>query len=321
MFENVKKGIVKLWAQYDIIKKHCVYGKVFLRYSFVDCKCSSFEQYEASITRLYHTIEKGLSYANYRAGFGKGNIEALIVSLEQYVKKGYDTSAFAYESALSCLYAYMKKNNEYGYEDKLLEERVRKMPGHENGYGGTIQVSCPESPENLNYEQLVKMRHSIRHFSDTPLDMETIKDAISLAQYTPSACNRQGWRTRIVADREKVKEILLNQNGNRGFENEIDKLLVVTADLRAQQKNRELYQAFIDGGMYAENILNALYYKGIGSVPLSASLTTNQEKAIRKLLDIEPSEVFILFIGVGNYPKSPFLTTRSERRKADIEIY
>lgn len=296
------------------------YHKLFEENSFVDRNCTYPEQFEASITRLYHTIEKGLSYDEYRAGFGKDNIEGLITSLEQYSSKGYDTTAFFYETALSCLYSYVQKNREYGYEDAQLEDRIKKLPGKANKYGGTMLVSAPQHPEMLTYEKLVTSRHSIRHFSNIPLDVERLKDAIRLAQYTPSACNRQGWKTRIVADKEKIKTILANQNGNRGFGHEFDKLLVITADLRAQQKDRELFEAFIDGGMYAESILNSLFAKGIGSVPLSAALTAEQEKNVRDTVGMDNAEVLILFIGVGNYPDGKFLTTRSERKPAKIEV-
>ena len=296
------------------------YIRKFEKYSFVDCKCKTPEQFEASVTRLYHTIEKGLSYENYRAGFGQANVSDLITSLEQYASYGFDTSAFFYQTALSCLHAYVAKNRQYGHEDKKLEERIEKLPGGGNECGGTITVSAPAAPEKLTYKELVTQRHSIRHFSDTPVDAEKIKEAIALAQYTPSACNRQGWKTRIIADKDKIRDILANQNGNRGFGHEFDKLLVITADLRAQQKDRELFQAFIDGGMYAQSLINSLYYYGLGSVPLSASLTPVQEKNVRSIAGLDDAEVLIMFIGLGNYPEKETLTARSERRKADAEI-
>lgn len=320
----------KVWKAASGIKKRIIgsttrnvmdrYYKKFEENSFIDCSCRTAEQFEASIIRLYHTIEKGLSYENYRAGFGKENVCNLLISLEQYSSKGFDTSAFFYETALSCLKEYLRKNKENGHEDSELELRVNKLPGKANKSGGTILVSAPVHPENLTYEQLVTMRHSIRHFSKEPVDGNLLQEAIKLAQYTPSACNRQGWKTRIVADKERIKTIIANQNGNRGFGQEFDKLLVVTSDLRAQQKSRELFQAFIDGGMYAESVLNCLYSKGIGSVPLSASLTAEQEKNIRKVVGMDDAEVFILFVGVGNYPKGEFLTTRSERKPIKVEV-
>lgn len=72
--------------------------------------------------------------------------------------------------------------------------------------------------------------------------------------------------------------------------------------------------------MYAESVLNCLYSKGIGSVPLSASLTAEQEKNVRKVIGMDDAEVFILFIGVGNYPEGEFLTTRSERKPIEVEV-
>lgn len=296
------------------------YFSKFDNYSFIDCECKLPAQFEASVTRLYHTIEKGLSYEEYRAGFGKKNVDNLITSLEQYVSKGLDTSAFFYETSLSCLKAYIQKNKEHGLEDKELEQRIAKLPGKANEYGGTIIVTAPEHPESMTYEQLVKSRHSIRHFSEKPVNLELLKAAIKLAQFTPSACNRQGWKTRIVTGKDTIKAILANQNGNKGFGQEFDKLLIVTADLCAQQRRREVFEAFIDGGMYAESIINSLFFYGLGCVPLSAALTLEQESNIREIVKMDDAEVFIMFIGVGNYPANEFNTTRSERREANIEV-
>lgn len=316
LLSKVKKTI-KGQTNSAFIKEYC---RKFSNESFIDCNCKYPEQFEASIIRLYHTIEKGLSYKNYRAGFGKENINKLITTLEQYASKGFDLSAFFYETALSCLEQYLKKNKEYGWQNEELEKRIRMLPGNANCFGGTILVSAPKETNKMNYEELIKARHSIRTFSDKSVRMEDLNDAIKLAQYTPSACNRQGWKTRVVIEKNTIKKILDNQNGNRGFGDEFDKLLIVTAELRAQQRERELFQAFIDGGMYAENLLNSLYYKKIGSVPLSASLTHAQEMNVRKITGISDSEVLILFIGIGEYPDGEFLTTRSERKPIQIDI-
>lgn len=296
------------------------YQKMFLKYSFVDLSCESIEQFDASITRLYHTIEKGLSYSDYRPGFGKDNVEKLLTSLEQYKQHGYDTERFCFKTAISCLDEYVTKNKVNGLEDSALESRMAALAGVSNGMGGVISVSKPADPESMNYEELVSSRHSIRHFSDKPVDVELIKEAIRLAQYTPSACNRQCWKTRIIADKDKISSVLDNQNGNRGFGHEFDKLLVITADLRAQQRSREMFEAYIDGGMYAESVLNSLYCKGIGSVPLSAALLPSQDIKVREMLGINDAEVLIIFIGVGNYPEGEFLTTRSERKPSEIEV-
>lgn len=295
------------------------YGARFEKYAYVDCQCTDWEQFRASITRLYHTIEKGLAYIDFRPGFGKENIEQLLQSLHQYAEHGYDCTAEFYGAALSCLEAYISKNKAHGLDLKELEARIAQLPGASNGLGGVIEISAPVEPEKMNFKELMSSRHSIRHFSAQRVDSDALADAVRTAQYTPSACNRQGWKTRIIQDKNTVAGILANQNGNKGFGNEIDQLIIITADLRAQQRNREVFQAYIDGGMYAANILNALHYKGIGSVPLSAALTSEQERNVRQLLAMDDAEVLILIIGVGNYPPGSILTTRSERRFEPIQ--
>ena len=312
-----KCGIIKS----DVNNKFESYIKRYNRYAFSDVACDNYEQYEAVITRWYHTIEKGLSYRNYRPGFGKENIEKLLILLEAYEKE-YDTSAFFYRTALSCLHEYIEKNREYGVINFALSDRVNKLQGEKNECGGVIHIDQIDlsDVQKMNFEEVLKNRHSIREFSDNPVEIDTLKNAITLSQHTPSACNRQGWRTRIIADKSVLGKVLENQNGNRGFGEGIDKLLLITCDLRYFNKKRELFQPFIDGGMYASNVINSLFYYGIGSIPLSASLSSSQEKCVRQILDLSDTEVLIIFIGVGNYPKE-CLTARSERKdNLNIEV-
>lgn len=75
------------------------YCKGYSENAFVEVSCKNIQQYEACITRLYHTIEKGLSYLEYRPGFGKDNVEKLIVTLSNYANY-YDTEIFLSDSNL-----------------------------------------------------------------------------------------------------------------------------------------------------------------------------------------------------------------------------
>lgn len=185
------------------------YYNKYQSYSFADGACTDEKQFEASITRLYHTVEKGLSYLNYRPGFGKENVLALVKSMEQYSRQ-YGVDKFFYQTALSVLNEYAKKNEKYGFENKEVSKRISALPGVANDAGGVIKF-IPLSEEELgkaNYKELVETRHSIRHFSDKPVELERVEDAVKLAQYTPSACNRQGWKTYIVKDKAVLREVL-----------------------------------------------------------------------------------------------------------------
>lgn len=298
------------------------YAKKFEKQAFRGKKCESYNQYEAVITRWYHTIEKGLAYIEYRAGFGKKNIDYLLLSMENYVKDGYDQSALFFQTALSTLDAYIDKNKKYGIDTSILENRVAQFSNKHNQLGGTIcfePVSLDEI-QQLGYKEFITSRHSMRHFANEPIELERVKCAIELAQHTPSACNRQGWRSIIIENKEILSKVLANQNGNEGFGHEFDKLILVVTDTQYFNIDRELFQPFIDGGMYAQSLLNALHYYGIASVPLSASLNPSQEKNVRKYLQLKESEMLIMFIGIGAYPEK-CQTTRSERRKAAITVF
>lgn len=318
--KKIKQFARNVYSRIFMLIKNLDYYNRYSNNTFNIWSCKNPEQFEGSITRLYHTVEKGLSYLDYRPGFGKDNVMILICLMKQYADL-YDVDQFFYRTALSVLNEYIRKNKEFGYEDKDLEKRIKVLPGDENGRGGIIKFTPPmkEFLESFNYEQLVKSRHSMRHFSKEPVDLERVRKVVELAQFTPSACNRQGWKSRIVTNKTKIDTILHNQNGNRGFGQEIDKLIVITGDLRYFNRDRELHQVFIDGGMYAMSILNALYYEGIASVPLSASLTIKQEKRVRSVLGMDKAEVFILIVGIGNYPDE-CQTTKSERKPVKVEI-
>lgn len=317
------KNIVKKIVNTNSNQKKCIdYMNRFKKYSFRTGECKDEKQWEACITRLYHTIEKGLSYEHYRAGFGKDNIATLLNSLERYVLSGGNTEASFYRTALDVLHKYVEKNAEFGLMDENLKNELDKLPGKANGLGGIIEFEAPgfEELRSMNYEIFVKTRHSMRHFSNEEVDGSSIKGALKLAQFTPSACNRQGWKTRIIADKNLLKDVLKNQNGNRGFGEEINKLLLITVDLRYFNYERELHQAYIDGGMYAMSVINGLHYEGLATIPLSAALTLEQEKKVRDLLDLDDSELFILFVGVGQYPEH-CRTTRSERKQVEFIVH
>lgn len=307
----------KQMTREELEYKNKTYLARYEKYAFNGNKCIDEKQYEAVITRWYHTIEKGLAYSEFRAGFGKDNLNALLTAMENYIADGYSPDAFFYRTALSALKAYQDKNAEYDCVNEELNDRISKLPGTPNEAGGAVNSGTisQEQVKQLGYADFIYSRHSMRHFSEEPLDKDSLDRAIALAQHTPSACNRQGWQARIILDKTLIDKVLANQNGNRGFGHEFTGLILVTGDLRCFNRDRELYQVYIDGGMYAQSILNALHYEHIASVPLSASLISTQEENVRRLLKIGNSEELIMFIGIGNYPEDG-LTARSERREA-----
>lgn len=320
---EIRKKTKEIKQKILIIAKNNDYIKKYKKFSFNinKEKYKDYEQYEAVITRLYHTVEKSLAFSNFKPGHGINNIKLLIQVMKNYYKDGFDVNKTFFKCSLAALEAYIKKNEENNFFNNEIYNEIKNLPGTSNKLGGTIQFKPLSENEikKLNYEEFIKSRHSIRHFSHKKIDLNILNNVLELAQYTPSACNRQGWKTCIISDKKVIKDVLKNQNGNEGFGNEFDKLLLILGDLRYFNKDRELYQVYIDGGMYAQSIINSLHFYHIGSVPLSASLTLKQEKNIRKILSLNEAETFIMFIGIGNYPDE-CITTLSARREINTKI-
>ena len=303
-------------------QKANIYLAKFLEYSFdQDLTCYSSEKsYEGSIRRWTHIVQKGLSMNEYKYGSGRRAFDILLELLINYSKE-YEIDCVYYQDALNALEEYLKKNKQV-YSDYLeIREKVDTLPGIRINKAAVINYKPKDEAEygNMTFEEIVKDRHSIRHFSNEKLSIDDIVDAAKMADYSPSACNRKGWTTYFITNKQKIMEVLKNQNGNRGFGEEIQVLGLVTFDLHFCNIDRELFQAFIDGGMYSMNLINSLHSKGIATIPLSASLYDEQEDAIRNILGISDAEVFILFIGMGNYAETNLVTKYSERNS--IKIY
>jgi len=52
------------------------------------------------------------------------------------------------------------------------------------------------------YYELIRQRHSIRHFTDQPVDREVIETCIRAAGTAPSGANHQPWHFACVSDPE-----------------------------------------------------------------------------------------------------------------------
>lgn len=290
--------------------------KRYSKHSFGPGKLN-YPQIEARLTKEYHSIEKGLSYDNLRLGFGKQVLQNVIDLMIQYREQDFPLNTHVYQTALSNLDEYIRVHEENDYDVNDLKNifNVLKEDAHFNDTGGVRYENKDDVLKNskANFKDFSLSRHSVRDYSEEPVSYEEIEKALKLAAHTPSACNRQSWNVRIVEDPKLKKYVQQNQNGNRGFGDYIDKFVIITGDVRYYERARERNQANIDGGMYAMNLLYAFHYYEIAAVPLSGSLTIEQENNLRTTFDISEAENFIMFIGIGNYTEE-YKVAKSDRR-------
>lgn len=89
----------------------------------------------------------------------------------------------------------------------------------------------------------------------------------------------------------------------------------MTANLKAFL-SYEIHQAYIDGGLYAMNLINALHSLGLGTIPLSSGFEENKLKRLEEF-GVSENEVPIVIIGFGELPRN-FKIAVSNRK--DIAI-
>lgn len=280
--------------------------------------CNTFNNdREASLTSLLiksHVLEKGITMPERRLGFGYDRIRELICNCETAIQR-FGTDSMELQSSLVDLKQYRDIHVEKGFQlPDDIETGINKLVTYlkiadENCY----RIKKTDFfKETSDYKQFAESRHSVRWFSDKPVDKELLLKAIELAQTAPSACNRQSVRVKIIESPKKKKVCESLQNGNRGFGQYADKWLLITAELGAWAY-RDVNSAYIDAGIYVMSLLNALHYYGIVACPLNAHLEIDQLKELQKEIGYPESEIPMLFIVVGNAPED-FMVAKSRRK-------
>ena len=288
---------------------------LFYKYSFDQKHLETKEKFEYYLTKQYHIIEKGLALPEPRLGFGKETIVNLINKSTKYYEN-YGISELL-TSISSCLSEYLdfhkinSINIESDYYTNIREFIDKVQP---NKLGGTKEMTKKNILKSIDFdfENFLRTRTSVRDFSEKEVELNSIIDAMSLAKLAPSVCNRQGWKAHVYSDTALINQLLTLQNGNRGFTESINKLLIIVGDMRSFTK-LESNQIYIDGGIFSMNVLLSLHSKGLGAIALNTCLPYTIEKKVKKLAGLQEYEKLIMMIAVGNI-KNDFKVAMSNRK-------
>jgi nitroreductase len=168
-----------------------------------------------------------------------------------------------------------------------------------------------------SFDVFSQSRCSIRDFDPQSLiNLDEIIAAIDIARKAPSACNRQSAFAHIY-EGAKAHELFDFQGGANGFGHDMQYAILITADMRRYFIN-ERHQMFVDGGLFAMDLLFALHYKGLATIPLTTAYKTNQTRKLKKTFGIPSNEVPVMIIGVGAY-KETYKVAVSHRKP--LEAY
>lgn len=278
-----------------------------MRYNASRGTVGDVEKFQYTILRQNHVIEKGMSMRCPRKGFGREKVLALIASLKKYFELYGDKDKLFLTYPLGTVKAYI----DYMENDNVcigeIKEKYLELADDVSPLVVEVRAGVVPALKNdiINaakgdFQSLLFSRHSMRYFSGKLVSHETIVRALSLAQRTPSACNRQGWKTHVFEGEESVR-LVKWQGGCHGFETELQQTVLVTANLKAFL-SYEVHQAYVDGGLYAMNLINAFHFLGVGGIPLSCGFSASKLKKVTEF-GIPENEVPILIYAFGNLPE------------------
>ena len=264
-----------------------------------------WDHLKAEIIRNTHSIEKGLSLENPREGFGMQKIKELMAQIDKAVSQ--ENMSEVVQMAIDALWAYLDWHACRGIDSKdiqslrnwILDKPVRS---EEEQLGGIQKIKRDKAKEielKDNLIQLIKNRHSVRQFTGKEVSSESLFDAINIAKYCPSACNRQAYHVYIV-HKSRFNDFSGWVEGIGGFADQADKFLVVTGNISAYRRYEE-YQHIVSATIFASYLTLSLSACGIGSCYVQRPVIPNNKwNQIRKRFGIKDNEQIVCMIAIGD---------------------
>jgi nitroreductase len=194
----------------------------------------------------------------------------------------------------------------------IIETRFKEIEGIKQ-----IKTNRDEYFKHVNssFDLFCNSRYSVRNYTSQEIPLPVLYECIELAQKSPSFCNRQPTRVNIVKSAEKKKAILEIQNGNRGFGDLAETLLVISSVISTTKDIHERNENHLNGGMFSMTLLNALHFHKIAACSLNWSVSNDKDLKMREILNIPENEVVLLVISCGYVPDE-FSVASSPRKKA-----
>jgi nitroreductase len=322
----VKKSIKKIIPSFIIYLKSALPNyyydlKLYYKYS-ATMGYKKRTMLLARIIKIYHSIEKGLTMPEVRLGFGKKNLIHLIELNERFIKLyGIKDTQIQHSVAVVLEYKLFHEKEGYKIDEELtslIDAQVNKIDNLSSIEQKSVTRESYFQHLNSSFSDFSWSRASVRNYSKQDVPINALTSAVDIARNSPSVCNRQTAKAYIIINKEKINEILAIQGGNRGFGHLTNKLIVITAELGVFAELSERNQAYIDGGIFAMNMLYGLHSNKVAACIMNCSHTYQKDLKMRKATSIKKSEVFIAMVSCG-LPAENFKIALSKRN--DLEDY
>lgn len=175
----------------------------------------------------------------------------------------------------------------------------------------------------MDFSELIKIRQSVRRYSDKPVEKEKIEKCLEAARLAPSASNSQPWKY-IVVDEEELKNKVAEATFDKlvkfnKFAVQAPVIIVIVLEkpklvtqMGIEIKKREW--PLIDIGISTEHFCLQAAELGLGTCMIGWF----NQKRIQKLLNIPKNKTIGLLITLGYAPDDYALRKKIRKEKSEI---
>jgi len=157
-------------------------------------------------------------------------------------------------------------------------------------------VEGDERPSNIasQYDSFVRDRHSVREYTSKVVDEHIIKEIVATALFCPSACNRQPCKVYYSMDPERIRDLFPDKSVTKDVYN----LMVITVN-KSFYNVKELFQPWLDGGIFVESLIMAIHSRGMGACLFQYVKTNPNYQKMKECVGIPDNEDILCCVGFG----------------------
>lgn len=280
---------------------------------------SELRSTSALLRRNTHRLEKGLIMRPRREVFGANYItETVNIYCRASEVTSFDPDELQWSFDVITAFFRAVEAGKSPVVDKarLLFQQVSsdKVAKNRVPY---LRADLPQT--EVSFEQLeilFKRRRSVRWFENKPVSEEVLNEAVRVAAYAPSACNRLPYQFLVANGSTAATRLASLANGTPGWAENIPCTIAVVGDLSAYFAERDRHLIYIDGALASMQLMLALDRLGLDSCPVNWPDIEENEKAIRGLLKLTDSQRVVMLIAVG-YGDPQGLIPYSEKKSVE----
>jgi nitroreductase len=282
------------------------------------------------LTRNLHRIEKALVTPNRKHIAAEDFISETVVQIDFMCGSEIDENFKQY--AFDVLDCYFNAFNLDGRSVLITNSKNEflKLAGKKNTSSNKIPKPYGEIKFKLNelhnltalevYQKLCESRVSTRQFTNDEVDREKIEKIVAFSQYSPSSCNRQGYRFIDVRSKKLLKEIIALPHGTKIWGEHVPHLIVVVCDFAAIEFERDEYSMFVDASLSVTYLQLAMVAAGLGTCLINWPNEDFINREIRRLANLTITETPVVLMAYG-VPTDEQMIPYSQKKMTSKILY